>query len=218
MLIAGAFMAEAVSAAPAPIEVERPSFRCVAGLGPVPRMICGDSELRAYDRAMALAFSSRRRTGSPGAAEQRRWLDERNACRDRGCVLDAYHGWFEDFDRWKGFGRSLTRRGPPPQDGSNLMLATLQSPINRVDSLGHWGALTIRAVGGGWYLFRATATYSYDPHDGRGANISTSDAHGVVRIAGGTGSYVENAASAEKCRIAFTRLMASRARRGFRRF
>jgi hypothetical protein len=183
-----------------------PSFRCGAGLGPIPRMICGDSELRAYDRAMALAISTRRRSGSPGAADQRRWLDNRNACPDRVCVLDDYHDWFDDLDRWRGLGRPLARRGPPPKDGSDLMLATLQSPTNRVDSLGHSGALTIRPVGGGWYLFRATATYAYDPHDGRGANVSTSDAHGLVRIAGGTGRYVENAASKERCRIAFTRL------------
>jgi hypothetical protein len=196
------------AAAPASLDEARPSFRCGAGLNPVERMICGDSELRAYDRAMALAFASRRRTGSPTATEQRRWLDERNACRDRNCVHDAYREWFGDFDRWKGFGRPLARRGPPPPDGSDLMLADLQSPVKRVDSLGHSGALAIRPVGGGWFLFRATATYTYDPHDGRGANISTSDAHGVVRIAGGTGRHAEAPVAGEQhpCRIAFTRL------------
>ena len=187
------------------LDEARPSFRCSDGLGAVQRMICGDSELRAYDRAMALAFARVRRSGSVGAAEQRGWLDRRNACPDRECVLAAYHDWFEDFDRWARLGRPLERRGPPPEDGSELMLATLQSPEGRVDSLGHSGALTIRSVGGGWYLFRATATYTYDPNDGRGTNVSTSDAHGMVRIVGGSGRYVEDA-SGEGCRLAFTRL------------
>lgn len=200
-LAAGAAVA---TAAPAPLDEARPSFRCGAGVNPVERMICGDSELRAYDRAMALAFA--RRTGSPGAAQQRRWLDERNACRDRRCVVGAYREWFDDFGRWKGLGRPLARRGPPPADGSDLMLATLQAPADRVDSLGHSGALTIRPVGGGWYLFRATASYSYDPHDGRGANVSTSDAHGLVRIAGGAGRFIQDPASADSCTLAFTSL------------
>lgn len=200
-LVVGAALGQAGIAAPAPLDEARPSFRCGAGLNPVERMICGDAELRAYDRAMALAYAARGGR-APSAADQRVWLTKRNGCTDRDCVFSAYRDWFGNFEGWGQLGRPLKRRGAPP-DGSDLMLASLQSPSNRVDSKGHSASLSIRHVGGGWHLFRADAAYTYDPHDGRGSNLSTSEAHGVVRIAAGKGSY---AASEDRCAVAFTRV------------
>ena len=204
-LLAGVAVGDGAIAAPAPLDEARPGFRCGAGLSQVERMICGDAELRANDRAMAMAYSARRGR-APSIADQRRWLAGRNACGDRACLLSAYRDWFGKFEGWGQLGRPLERKGAPPADGTDLMLETLQSPSNRIDSLGHSGSLTIRHVGGGWHLFRADAAFAYDPRDGLGSNVSTSEAHGLVRIVAGKGRYSEEPASQAGCAIAFTRL------------
>src|SRR5688500_12266175 len=88
-LLAGVTFGGAALAAPSSLDEARPSFRCGAGLNHVERLICGDAELRAYDRAMGLAYSARRGR-APSIGDQRRWLTSRNACGDRGCLLSAY--------------------------------------------------------------------------------------------------------------------------------
>ena len=94
----------------------------------------------------------------------------------------------------------------PQGDGSDLMLGTLQSPRGRVRRLGDSGELHIRPLGRDWYLFQANANHAYDPRDGLGANVSTSEASGVVHLENGNGIFVEDPATAESCAIRFTRL------------
>ena len=64
----------------------------------------------------------------------------------------------------------------------------------------------IKPLGEDWYLFEATATHVYDPRDGLGANASTSEARGLVRIVGGKGSFISDPEDPNSCRIDFAQL------------
>jgi len=190
-----------------PQAAEGPSFRCTGSLSPTEALICGDSELSAYDRAMAFAYSHKWQPDHPDWADQKAWLVRRDACgRRRGCVLDLYRAWIGGIAAPDYYGASLSRIGDVPADGSDLMLGSLQSSSGKVAPLGDSGDLSIRAVGGGWYLFKATAAHFYDPDDGRGANVSTSEAMGLVHLDKGKGVFTEDPEMPKPCAVAFTKL------------
>lgn len=184
-----------------------PSFRCGAGLSPTEALICGDEELGAYDRAVAFAFERKWRPSGQSWATQRQWLDRRNRCGpNRECVLAAYREWISGLSAETDIGPSLRRVAMPPADGSDLMLGTLQSPKARVKAIGDPAHLSAVALGGEWILFQASAAHLYDPGDGRGANASTSEAVGVVRLNGGTGTFLGDPSEPDACAIELTRL------------
>ena len=184
-----------------------PSFSCAGRLSPTEALICGDSELGAYDRAIALTRVHRRHSSASNIADRLGWLRRRNACgQQRGCVLDAYKDRLGDLDAQILVGPSLRRIGIPPPDGSDLMLGTLQSPRGRVRRLSDSAALHIRALGGDWYLFQANAGHVYDPGDRMGASLSTSEASGLVHLQDGNGVFVEDPAIPDSCAVRFTRL------------
>lgn len=187
-----------------------PSFRCDGALTPTERLICGDAELSAYDRAVAFAWSHKWRPQYPEWASQAAWLRLRDECgAERQCVLETYRGWirglsFLDSDR---AGEALMRAGDAPSDGSDPMLGTLQSPTGEVKPLGDSGGLFIHPLGGDWYLFAAQASHFYDPHDGLGANVSTSEAGGgLIHLVRGSARYDEDPSAEIACRLDFTRL------------
>jgi hypothetical protein len=76
-----------------------PSFDCARATRNVERMICGDGELAAADRALSAAvaragrFSILRDDLRSGG---RAFLARRDRCPDRDCVLDEYSRWTTD--------------------------------------------------------------------------------------------------------------------------
>ena len=183
-----------------------PSFRCAGTLTPTESLICGDAELSAYDRAMVIARTRTRRARTSNSEGQRAWLHQRDACgRQRSCVLTSYQDRLNELTPFPA-GPSLRRTAMFRPDGSDLMLGSLQSPTGRVRRLGDDAQLQIQPLGGEWYLFQATAAHLYDPHDGLGANVSDSEAVGVIHLDHGSGRFVEDPAEGEGCSIRFTRL------------
>src|SRR5256885_12360 len=75
---------QGASAAPAP------SFACARAANTVERMICGDAELSALDRGIAIFYAAARRAPRHGRAlrEQREWLATRDACTARACLRE----------------------------------------------------------------------------------------------------------------------------------
>jgi uncharacterized protein YecT (DUF1311 family) len=183
-----------------------PSFRCAGPLTPTESLICGDAELSAYDRAMAIARTRPRRAPMSNSEDQRAWLHQRDACgRQRSCVRASYQDILNELAPFSA-GPSLRRTAMVRPDGSDLMLGALQSPTGRVRRLGDDAQLQIQSLGGMWYLFEATATHLYDPHDGRGANVSDSEAVGVIHVVNGSGTLAEDSAEPAGCSVRFTRL------------
>jgi len=205
LLIALLPIAAASGQAPASMQsATGPNFRCTGPLTPTESLICGDAELSAYDRAMAIARTRPRQAPMWNSEDQRTWLHQRDACgRQRSCVRDAYRDRLDELIPFPAR-PSLRRTAMFRPDGSDLMLGSLQSPTGRVRRLGDTGELHIQPIGGEWYLFEAMATHLYDPHDGLGANVSDSGAVGVIHLDNGRGTFVQDAERG--CSIGFTRL------------
>lgn len=194
-----------------PPAVAGPSFRCSGQLSPTEALICRDAELRAYDRAVAFVHDRKVHLTYRGRESQRAWMMERDRCGDnRACVLEAYRDWIGGLSIARHAGSSLNRIAGPPATGEDLMLGTLQSPTGKVKSRGHSGYLFIKPLGASWYLFQATATFFYGSSDGRGANLSTSEAAGLVRISRGSGTFTDERDSSRACSIQFTSLQGGR--------
>jgi hypothetical protein len=183
-----------------------PSFQCDRPLSAAEKLVCGDSELSAYDRAVTFAYTHKwHSTGS--WHDQRQWLKKRDDCgRERICLLAVYKEWIGGLESATAPGPLLHRRGSVPSDGSDLMLGTLQSRTGRVKPLGDEGDLYIRPLGGEWYFFQAKAEHFYDPHDGRGANATTSQATGLVHLRNGAGAFDDDPTTQESCKVRLTRL------------
>jgi uncharacterized protein YecT (DUF1311 family) len=82
-----------------------PSFSCGAAVHYAERQICASPDLAAADRQLAtLFFSTRARSaGGKRAAlqqSQRSWLEYRNACRDNGCLEQAYLSRISELENW----------------------------------------------------------------------------------------------------------------------
>lgn len=118
-----------------------PSFRCDGAVSATEKLICGDAELSAYDRAMAFAWSHKWRPKDVPWASQTAWLKRRNDCGGvRQCVFDAYQAWINGLDSLDDnvVGASLTRVG----DGPNA-----------------YGDLRVQALGDDWYIVSAQAAH-----------------------------------------------------------
>ena len=183
-----------------------PSFSCAARLNATEALVCRDGELSAYDRAMAAARARTWRSSGYGWQGQRDWLARRNACgADRACILDLYRRWIEGLEIESAPRSNFVRVVSPGPDGE-MILGTLQSPTGEVKSLDEDAGMFIHPLGGGWYLFRGSSIYTYDPHDGRESNVSTGEATGLVHIVRGKGLYRADPDIEHGCTLHFTQL------------
>lgn len=117
------------------LAVSAPSFDCAKATTDVEKMICGDEELAAIDRAASrlyagLSPNDRKQlfTGQP------EWLQERNRCHDRECLAASYDERF--FDLFTG-SKAATNYG---------------------SELGT-GTLSLLYVGNGWYAFKVVGLW-----------------------------------------------------------
>ena len=72
----------------AALMVSAPSFNCSKAMTRVEKLICADPELAAMDAVVGLAYRGRRTAQE--RKEQREWLQERDKCSDRACLLGSY--------------------------------------------------------------------------------------------------------------------------------
>lgn len=197
-----------IGCAAAPSAASGPGFSCARHNSVTQEAICRDEELSAYERAMAFARSRRWESFIFRWGKRKAWLARRDACAERrDCIRAAYREWIDGLDSVPGIGPSLDRRIKPPSS-DDLMLGSLQSPTGEVSPLGDDGSLTVHALGDDWFVFQATAAHFYDPHDGLGANASTSDAVGVVHLRNGMGRRESNPGDEYSCGVGLTRYAA----------
>jgi len=109
-----------------------PSFDCAKAAMDVERMICADERLARSDQAIAMLrrLASRRKLQT-FPRDQREWLEMRDRCTDRACLIDAYEDRIWDLvgtGRWR---RKIYRRR------------------------GELGTLSIISLSDGWYAFSA---------------------------------------------------------------
>jgi uncharacterized protein YecT (DUF1311 family) len=146
-LAAASAMGQAASAAP------DPSFACARAATPVERMICGDAELSALDRGIAVFYGAARRNPRHGRAlrEQREWLATRDLCATHACLRE------EMMDRlWN---LTLSVGGGVPEYRSEDADAYL----------------IIADLGGGWYAFGAEGTWV-------GSTVNDAGASGAFQL------------------------------------
>lgn len=75
------------------VQPNAPSFDCVKARGRVEKTICADTTLAAADRRVADAYAiALAQALDQGAAkrEQRRWLGDRDDCKDAACLEQSY--------------------------------------------------------------------------------------------------------------------------------
>ncbi|WP_052629590.1 lysozyme inhibitor LprI family protein [Pseudoxanthomonas suwonensis] len=124
-------MLHAAPATSQPAPVHFPAFDCARAASPVEKTICGDADLAAADRRMAvlyealLAKQADRTDRTALRREQRRWLrDVRNRCADYDCLVAAYQTRNAELHR-----RNRTPRQLPPWPTAPL----IERPIARID-------------------------------------------------------------------------------------
>lgn len=71
------------------------SFDCRRASATVEKLICGDMQLSEDDGNLDFAYSQLLRHSAPSAhpairAKQRAWLQQRNDCKDRSCLISLY--------------------------------------------------------------------------------------------------------------------------------
>lgn len=161
----------------------RPSFPCDGPLIPAERVICENTDLVAFDRAVAWAFVRKRESHSTDIKEQNLWLKRRNACDDNySCLAQTYRDWFQGLDQIIEIGPRFARTG------------------------GQSGNFRFRQVGDGWFLFQADAIYVYDSANGKGPNFSDSSASGVVHMEKGKAFWDSEPGHAGSCKVEMTKL------------
>lgn len=71
---------------------DRASFACAKARSRVEKLVCGEwaHELREADRLLAKAYTEALARGITTAAEQQRWLAQRDRCEDTQCIETAY--------------------------------------------------------------------------------------------------------------------------------
>jgi hypothetical protein len=184
-----------------------PSFSCAGRLTETETAICVDPALSAYDRAMAWAHARGWLSSAASEGRQARWLVRRNSCAGiRNCILSAYHSWISQLDFDRAPSSNFERSELADNHGKDLILGNLQSPTGSVAPLGDRGELFVQPMGGNWFLFRAFATHSYDPHDGRGPNVSTSDVTGFVQLSRGSGTWYSDLEAPDRCSVRLIRV------------
>lgn len=78
------------------------SFDCTRARSSVEQFICQDPELEVLDNSLDTAYRlyiSDSKAASRRRAEQRRWLTQRDSCRDRDCVKDKYESRLTEIKR-----------------------------------------------------------------------------------------------------------------------
>jgi uncharacterized protein len=110
---------QAPSAALPPMQSTPPSFDCDKAEKTAEKLICAESELAALDREVARLYglASDVLNATPGfeplLVSQRKWLDQRNTCFDRDCVVEMHvrrvHQLRTDYrDARRADGRSIS--------------------------------------------------------------------------------------------------------------
>jgi uncharacterized protein YecT (DUF1311 family) len=164
--VAAASPASAQSA-PASGAAPGPSFDCARASTAAEHLICGDPELSALDRGLAMFYAAGLRNPRHGRAVrgQREWLAMRNACATRFCLRD------EMMDRLWSLTLSVGR-GLPEYESEDA------------DAY-----LIIVDLGGGWYAFGAEGIWE-------GPTINDAGASGAFRLAAGRGQVAASANAA----------------------
>jgi hypothetical protein len=152
-----------------------PSFPCGPTNSPTEAVICGDPELAAYDRAMAVAY---RRMPAAARARQRAWLAERNQCSDTPKVKVCI--------RLKYTERLLTAGGI---FGTTERPKQASVPTYLRDPKGGPGVLSLLDVGGGKFVYHLSATFLSETYPGHPEEIS-GDTFGVIQMENGVGREV----------------------------
>jgi hypothetical protein len=152
-----------------------PSFACGPMNSPTEAAICGDPELAAYDRAMALAY---RRMPAEIRATQKAWLVERDRCSEvpkfKACLRREY------FDRLLNVGGIFGTLQKPKQATAPTYL---RSPEDGP------GVLSLLDVGGGKFVYRLSATFFSHAYPDHPEEIS-GDTFGVIQMDNGVGHEV----------------------------
>ena len=76
-----------------PLMVKAASFDCALAKTRIEQIICSDSELSRADTELEAKYRQARAKSKSLAkilADQRKWLRERNACKDKGCLYAHY--------------------------------------------------------------------------------------------------------------------------------
>ncbi|MBV9882661.1 MAG: hypothetical protein JO276_06595 [Sphingomonadaceae bacterium] len=157
-------IASTAAAAASPVAAQgaaapSPSFDCARASTAVERMICGDAELAALDRGIAIFYASGRRNARPGRAvrEQAEWLTSRNGCDSRACLRQTMIERLWDLS--EEVGRDLPSYANEDADAE----------------------LVVADLGGGWYAFGAVGYW-------RGPTINSASAAGAVHLNGNRGA------------------------------
>ncbi|HEX5182845.1 MAG TPA: hypothetical protein VFW19_06800 [Allosphingosinicella sp.] len=154
-----------------------PSFDCARAAGAIETMICSSEELSAYDRALGIAFAHAEDRAET-ARKQRAWLNEDRArCGDADCLAGAYADRLDDLAQF-----------PASDWGTEYVSRSAQ------------GTLQIAPIGGGWYMFAASATWEYAHH----TTTNFGDAAGVIRPVAGRAEFHRD------CDLTFERLSGDR--------
>jgi uncharacterized protein len=151
--------AQAVPAGP------QASFDCARAASAAERMICGDAELRALDRGIAIFYASGRRNPRPGRAvrEQREWLTTRDGCDSRACLRQAMTERLWELS--ESVGSDLPAYADADAD-AELIVADLGAGWYAFGAVGYWHGPTINS---------ATASGAFHLDGGRGEVASASD-------------------------------------------
>jgi hypothetical protein len=157
-----------------------PSFGCAGSLSASEDAICGDAELAAWDRAIALWFKVGRTANSITVAQQRNWLLQREKCQsDKSCLRQTFTEWpgLHASSRW---GQNFER--PARNDTAGLEIAP---------------------IGGGWYAFSIEAIHLVVDRRGRFITANDGNADGVVLISAGRGRFEQDPSEDYSCRVNF---------------
>jgi hypothetical protein len=135
--------------------------------------ICGDPELAAYDRAMALIYP---RMKPSVRATQRAWLAERDKCgsskKTKVCLRRSY------VDRLLGdWGVPADKHGAPNFSGPIFKRTKSDGP----------GELILLDVGGGEFVYYLTSTFFSFARDPDHPDEISGDIFGVIRMSDGVG-------------------------------
>lgn len=166
------------AASPAP----KPSFTCTGNLSPTEKAICSDTELAAWDRAIAKVYRVQGHDGSVSFVDQRRWLAERNECgADRDCLLKVHREWLGWESQASGFGTGYHRVGTGRND---------------------FAILEILPIVDGWVYFSIFSTHAQSDVSGA---INDGEAWGLIQIRNGKGVYDDAPGKKYGCRLTIER-------------
>jgi uncharacterized protein len=108
-----------------------PSFDCAKAKTSVEKMICGDEGLARSDQAVAMLYRFAPRKAQMFPHDQREWLEMRDRCTDRACLIDAYEERIWD------------------------LVVQARSGVKSYGRRGDVGTLSVVSLGGGWFAFSA---------------------------------------------------------------